>query len=146
MPTFHTGNYWDAWEDADLFLFTSNGIVGVKGNLIMGAGTAYQVMQRFPGINLRFGAQLQKGKNRYGLLIDSATKIGAFQTKLHFRNPSPLELIDFSTEKLLEWIEEIPGKTIHMPFPGIGYGKLTTDEVMPILEKLPPEVHIWQKK
>jgi|AACY02.17.fsa_nt_gi hypothetical protein len=47
------GNMWDAWSEADFWLFTGNGkLTRHHGELVMGAGIAKQVKEKFPQQNL----------------------------------------------------------------------------------------------
>lgn len=154
MPTFHTGDYWSAYNEADLFLFTSNGVVR-DGALVMGAGTARQVRDKFPGIDRAIATAiirnpLTQGDNPYlyGLLVSDrypAGKVGAFQTKEHFKEDSCPALIYTTACQLQEWCEAHPGAIVHMPWPGIGCGNLDKREVEPILDTLPDQVHVWER-
>ena len=148
MPTYHRGNYWEAFDEADLFLFTSNGVVR-GGRLVMGAGTARQVRDKFPGIDKTLGRNIPKvgvwkktGVYQYGLVVQPewnfdnkpVHKIGAFQTKLHFKDNSLLYLINDATCKLKMGAEAYSWMQVHMPYPGIGFGKLEKKDVEPIIQ------------
>lgn len=153
MPTFHTGDYWTAYESADLFLFTSNGCID-SGALIMGAGTAKQVRDRFKGIDRAIATAIinhpdTQGTNPYlyGLLVSDrwpAGKVAAFQTKEHYNEGSCPALIYTTTCQLQEWCAAHPKAIVHMPFPGIGYGGLKKEEIYPIVDVLPDTVNIWE--
>jgi uncharacterized phage-like protein YoqJ len=103
----------------------------------------------------------QKGKTDgdYGVLVhprfrqagkEKSTpvyyKIGAFQTKVHWQDDADLHLIAHSVKMLKAAAERTPELRIDMNFPGIGNGKLTFDDVAPLLVGLPGNVHIWRKK
>jgi hypothetical protein len=73
--------------------------------------------------------------------------IGALQVKHDFRAPADPELIRASITKLSEraanlWSDLI----IWLPFPGIGAGRLSRDQVYPILmeAELPSNVTVWE--
>jgi len=38
-----------------------------------------------------------------------------------------------------------PTRTIHLPFPGIGFGGLPVEQVEPLLRVLPDNVCVWRK-
>ncbi len=42
------GDMWSVYDQADLFLVTTNGVVTRYGKLVMGAGIARQTKERFP--------------------------------------------------------------------------------------------------
>lgn len=150
----------DDEEILDYICFTSNSFVKNNGSLVMGAGFAKSIKDKFPNIDLEFGKLinsitdlvsihrtsydiLKRNFPRYGLVfIDN---IGAFQTKYSFNNPSTVELIQFSTEKLKEFAENNPNKLIGLNYPGIGLGKLQEEQVLPIIETLPDNVLIYKK-
>lgn len=147
---------WSAWSEADLFLFTANGVVNSNTHrLVMGAGIAKTVKNRFAAheIDLKLGLEIEKtgSKNKfayhYGLLVSPnwpQAKLGAFQTKTHWRDDSTLSLIQFSTNKLNLWCQNHPESYVHLNFPGIGKGNLKEKDVLPVLQRLPNTVHIWK--
>lgn len=158
------GNIWSAWETADLFLFTSNGVLKRNGELVMGAGIARQVRDRFNNqrLPLIIGRSIAALANtepelydfrqnayKYGLLVSTRwpkAKLGAFQTKMNWKKKSPLPLIQFSTNKLIEWTKENPKAEVHLTMPGCGHGGLSQSEVLPLIEKLPDTVNVWSYK
>lgn len=151
-----TGDIWEAWDSADLFLCTTNGSITTDGRLVMGAGIARQVKERFPGIDLKLGKAVKthgtgisKRCYHYGLLISPdypQKKLGLFQTKYGWQEDSTIKLIEYSLSKLSIFIDNHPNDIIHMPMPGIGHGKLPIDEVEPLLMQLPDTVHVWTYK
>lgn len=156
------GNMWDIYDQTDLFLITANSSLNNKGELIMGAGIAKEVKEKFPNLSLKFGQSLkEKLKNNfennlphdfYGLFLFPGIeniRIGLFQTKFHWSNPSNLYLVFLSTAELLKEIflcdEHSWGYSrIDLNFPGIGKGQLSREEVLPIISVLPDNVHIWE--
>jgi hypothetical protein len=143
MPTFLTGNVLSA--SADLFLFTSNGVV-TRNGLVMGAGVALSFANLFPRLPRELGNQVGVGTHQYGLLLNSTQTLGAFQTKLDWKNPSTLELIAVSVTALRLWLEQNPEKIVALPYPGIGLGGLMKSAVQPLLEELPARVFIYTLK
>ena len=144
----HQGNIWDIYPHTDLFLFTSNGVVN-NGKLVMGAGIAKQVRDRFKGIDAAIGKTILSGgynlNNPYGLLLSpNKGKVGLFQTKLHWKDESPLWLVEKSTKMLIEWANNNPNKRIDMTYPAIANGGRTVDEIYPIIQHLPDNVNVWR--
>jgi len=166
MPQFRAGDMWETYEDADLFLITTNSTLRKDGALVIGQGIAWQAKERFPGLDLALGRQIQTtcgspsvslracaersevtGLGEYGLLISPrwpAAKLGAFQVKRHYSQPASLELIQRSTATLCVWCAEHPDAGVHLNFPGVGYGRLRREEVLPIIIQLPDQVTIWE--
>lgn len=142
-----TGDMWSVFNEADLFLITANATITVEGKLVMGAGMAKEARDRFPGLDAALGkAVIARGK-RYGLLISSdwpRAKLGAFQTKLHWKDPSQLSLISEGVGMLILWCKAHPNAHVHLNFPGIGHGNLPRTEVLKLLEPLPDTVTIWE--
>lgn len=146
-----TGDMWDVYDEVDLFLFTANNAITREGRLVMGAGMAKQVKNRFYNIDSDFGTlvmRVTKGKptGKFGLVtLDDERKLGAFQTKNHWRFPSRPEILLFSAYKLEIWCQENPGKTVALNFPGIGHGGMNKAEVWKLLRPiLPAAVTIWE--
>jgi hypothetical protein len=157
MCRFASGDMWSAYDGADLFLFTSNGVVTGSTRLVMGAGIALSVRDSFPGIDRVFGEEILKriidsaDKDIYGLLVHSDwpdTKIGAFQVKRHFRDNADIGVINYSILMLKQWCEEHPTAQVHLNFPGIGYGGLKAQEskIEELLQQLPDTVTVWRFK
>jgi hypothetical protein len=146
-----TGDLWGELGKAQLLLVTTNSTLSYRGGLVMGAGVARQARDRFPELPGIFADQCwQFGFPRYGVLpgaVYGGTRVGAFQTKLHWRDPSPLDLIAESTAKLAAWIQRFDhGQRVALAFPGIGHGSLRVDQVLPIIESLPDNVYVYRKE
>lgn len=139
------GNMWDAYEEADLFLITTNSFIKRNGALVMGAGIAKQARDMFSGLDLALGQRIDH-LGLYGLLISEnypERKLGAFQVKRHWKDTASLDIIEKSTS-MLNHIAPNDGLQIHLNFPGIGNGKLNRKAVLPLLEKLSGSVTIWE--
>ncbi len=153
MPRFVTGDLWSAWPFTGLLLITTNSIVRPSGALIMGAGVARDARNRFHGLDVALGEAIRRqgdAGGRYGIMVSPKwpeKRIGAFQTKIRPGDNSSLDLIQFATDALAAWCLDHPAIRVDLPFPGIGYGRLSPDEVRPILEAaLPDAVHIWARE
>lgn len=143
-----TGNIWSTIDEPNsLLLVTTNSILKSDGSLVMGAGIAKQAALRYKTLPHLFGERIkrQRAENTiYGLIIGEAKKLGAFQTKVHWKQPSELHLITTSCKMLAQWIEKHPNYTVNMPLPGCGYGGLKPEEVWPILDHfLSKQVKVW---
>ena len=140
------GNIWLMLGTTNLFLFTSNSTLTKDNKLVMGAGIAKEVKERFPMFPELLGNKIKaidKVGKWYGVLVSQNYEVGAFQTKTDWKLPSPLELIEYSTERLIE----IAGnyERIDMPVPGCQNGGLQYKDVEPIIKRLPDNVHIWSR-
>ena len=158
MPQFRTGDMWTAYETSDLFLITTNSTIRKDGALVMGLGIARQAKERFPGLNVAMGAQIQvicgnpsaalrPGQGIYGLLISPRwpeARLGAFQVKRHWCQQADLTLIEKSTTALMHWATCRADRQVCLNFPGIGNGRLSRTAVLPILQQLPDNITIWE--
>lgn len=153
-----TGDMWDYEYEADIILVTTNGVIGANG-LIMGRGSAGIAKHKYPGLPAEWATHVQRRhvahKSEhgeyfiYGLLwprTDSPNtkRVGAFQTKGHWRDPSRLDIIRYATTRLHSLAERLPNIQIFLLFPGIGNGQLTEKQVSPIIQPLPDNVTIWK--
>lgn len=144
MPVFKQGNMWSCFEDVDHFLITTNSIIKNNGALVMGAGIAKQVRDRWPGIDKEIGAAIKRtcgNGGTYGVILGK--KIGLFQVKHHFKDKASLELIAYSANILKALAEAAPDRKFALNFPGIGNGKLSYEQVLPLVNDLPDNVQVW---
>lgn len=139
------GNLWDEIGRADLILFTANNVLDKRGHLVMGAGVAKQAKELFPLLPSALGHRLKDCTNYWGVVTVPwcpEYRLGAFQTKYHYSNKSPLELVRRSTEKLALNARQF--NRIALNFPGIGLGGLPRAAVLPVIETLPDNVWIYE--
>ena len=100
------GDLWSELGKADLLLYPANNVFDKDGRHVMGAGVAQQFKKRFPLLPCAMGHRLKNCTDFYGVVStpwmheDFAFRLGAFQSKYHWRDPSPLELIERSAWKL----------------------------------------------
>ena len=150
MPQFKTGDMWSAYDQAGLYLITTNSTITRNGRLVMGRGIAKQARDRFPGLAAALGQQIQQqcgSLGTYGLLISPrwpTAKLGAFQVKYHFSETADLALIQQSATSLHQWATTHSDVAIHLNMPGIGNGRLPRTAVLPHIQKLPHNVTIWE--
>lgn len=155
MPQFKRGDLRTMLHDLDsLLLFSANGMVNLRGALVMGAGFAKEVRDEFAAIDYEIGQRIIGHYGvipgcpyRYGLVIQkyyTGKRIGAFQVKLHFERKAMYSLISWSASRLARWCRQNPSIPVHMNFPGIGLGGLSRSQVLPVLERLPEQVTVWE--
>ncbi|NJO31394.1 MAG: hypothetical protein HC874_30440, partial [Richelia sp. SL_2_1] len=90
-------------------------------------------------------------EDKYGLLMIPSyiQNIGLFQVKYGWWQEADLDLINYSTDRLIDFTNDPlyyqSDLRIDLNFPGIGNGRLNRSKVLPIIEKLPDSVHIWEK-
>jgi hypothetical protein len=139
-------DYSTPWTLPDIYIFTGNGIIKNNGAIVMGRGAAKQVRDSYPGIDRKLGQAIFGLPNAYYLEIPIASKqhIGWFKVKNHWQQPADLNLIALSTLALINHTKFYPIHTYHMNFPGVGNGRLSDKQVMPIIESLPDNVIIYR--
>lgn len=147
----------DIWQNelgkADLILVPGNSTLKKNGELVMGAGAALELAQRFPDAPRAFGKANQSPvceQCNYGVVFDTLVsngekyRVGLFQSKTHWRNSSDLTLIAWAAGQLLNFANVQRHWRIALCFPGIGLGGLKREDVLPILEKLPDNVFVYE--
>lgn len=152
------GNMWDIFGKTDLFYITTNPIRRHDGAVVMGRGIAKEAKDRYPDLPYIFGRRLDyltlpDAEFRYTGWIgrfDEQT-VCYFMVKDHWRSEARLDYIDASCKALIadNMSRGIPGGYMHstridLNFPGIGNGKLKREDVLPIIEQLPDNVHVWE--
>lgn len=131
----------------DIYMFTSNSFMKKDGSLTMGNGCAKAVRDMFPFIDHKFkvehlsvyGCKFKTVMNRFGV----RQRIGAFQTKVHFKDPSSLDVIRKSVADLKRRASLSPTFNYLLPLPGCELGKLTPEVVLPLLSSLPSNVYVY---
>lgn len=139
------GNIFECMDELDYVGITTNSTLNNKGHLVMGAGNAKQAKEVCPELPAIFGEQVSKGCGNlgfYGLLRHN--QYFALQTKLHWRDKSPIEVVKRSINKLRLASLKHPDKVFGVPFPAINHGKLSEEEIVPLLKELPDNVIIFK--
>lgn len=137
----------------DIVLVTGNSCIKWDGSAVMGRGAALELKNKLTGIDLVFGGMINKicgNLGMYGVVHTALSypeldKVyGLFQVKYHFKDKALLSLIEYSTYELSKMIDGIfYTKTISMNFPGVGFGHLKYEDVLPIVEKLPDSITLY---
>ena len=132
----------------NIILATACSVINKQGRLVMGKGAAKSLLTLVPDCNKLFARWIKADDYPhqiiYGLLIAYSLHYGLFQTKMHWKNPSELELIQYSTKMLKTEAINNSHITYNLNYPGIGLGGLTEAEVLPIIQELPNNVKIWK--
>lgn len=142
---------WSVFGETDLFLITTNPVVRKDGAVVMGRGIALQAKTRFPKLPFDFGSRLKKLEElkrvrKMGTIgVYEHQPVGFFMVKDHFAQEAKLSIIQSSVRDLLVFLYDGPEDyRVDLNFPGIGNGRLSREEVLPIIEQLPDNVHVWE--
>ena len=144
MTVYKTGNMWDAYDNVDYFLITTNSTIKNNGAVVMGRGIAKTVRDKWHGIDVTFGRKITEtcgSGGFYGVLFDD--NVGFFQVKYHWGDQARLDLIKSSTAALWLSASAAPDRKFALNMPGIGNGGLAYSLVKPIVDELPDNVDIW---
>lgn len=142
------GNMWDAFGQG-IFMITTNPIVRKDGAVVMGRGIALEAKTRFPTLPVDFGNKLKTlipyhGDGAVGWIGDyENTPIWWFMVKDHWANKASVDIITQSTN-LVDVLFGDTDSRVDLNFPGIGNGGLAREEVLPIIQRLPDNIHIWE--
>ena len=139
------GNIFEHMGELDYVGITTNSTLNNKGHLVMGAGNAKQAKEVCPELPKIFGEQIRKGCGNlglYGLLRHN--QYFALQTKLDWRDKSPIKVVSLSIYKLNLAANKHPDKIFGVPFPAINHGGLKEKDVLPMLLSLPDNVIIFK--
>lgn len=127
----------------EVIFFTANQVVKRNGELVMGAGNAKAARDNINGAAYAFGKQL--GTKRLHVIEFKDVTLGALVTKQHFKNPSNLEFVIDSIEELYNYASRNPNLILHVPYPAIGNGGLSREDLDFYIEQLPDNVYIYYK-
>lgn len=147
------GNMWDVFEETDAFVITTNPIINSRGEVVMGRGIAKEAMERFPSIGKDFAVALDIAGDCFGQAPGvghigdyglNSVPILWFMVKDHWKHHADLRIIKRSMHMLAAGAMYEPCKRFDLNFPGIGNGRLAREDVLPIIEQLPNNVHVWE--
>ena len=132
-------------DGLDFVCVTTNSILNKKGELVMGAGIALEAKNRYPKLPSVFGDKVDRldavGGDYY---ILQHKNIIAFQTKRHYRENSPVDLVRKSINRLKFLATFFDDKVFGLPFPAINNGGLKKEDVLPMLLVLPDNVLVFE--
>lgn len=138
-------NIWDDVDELDYIGVTTNSTLKKTGDLVMGAGIAKEAKKRYPECPKFFGEIVKKRNAEngfYGMIIYN--KIFALQTKVHWRDKSPIEVVEKSLAMLSVAAGAAPHMKIGIPFPAINNGGRSVEDIMPLLQKLPDNITVYK--
>ena len=141
------GNMWTVLGNPGFFIFTGNVVVKGNGALVMGRGIAREIRDAVPGVDKVIGDAVKlhiQSDFFYGVILMNPFSI--FQVKYSYSDPADLDLIQRSSVMLGGYALRTPNIIFNLNFPGIGNGKLKYNDVLPLLESLPDNVHVWTFK
>lgn len=143
------GDMWSVFGKTTIFMITTNPIMKKDGSIVMGRGIAKQAKEKFPSIPFDFGEQRRKMfLNTYNVGYIGTYEdqdVWYFMVKDHWANKARLDIISNACAEIKTWVSfSEKGERIDLNFPGIGNGGLTREEVLPIIETLPNNVHVWE--
>ncbi len=138
------GNMWDVFGKTDVFVITTNPIVRHDGAVVMGRGIAREAKTRYPELPYDFAYMLEKYPSNVGYIGDySSQRVYWFMVKQHWREAADLGIIEQSVDELSA-LFNYTNERVDLNFPGIGYGKLKREDVLPLLQTLPDNIHVWE--
>lgn len=129
----------------NIYMFTANSTIRQNGCVVMGRGNAAVVRDFYKGIDKKFGHVIEH-LSVFGVQFvqHNSQWIGAFQTKVHWQDKSPLDLVQRSILHLKTIAEKRPSHTFHLPCPAINNGGQSEDVILPMLECLPDNVIVYK--
>lgn len=123
----------DIWAySAEYHVITTNGVVKGDGQLVMGAGVALQAKKMYSQLPITLGGLVRESGNIPFLLTDH--KLITLPTKNHWRDPSDIDLIVSGCHAMVALVNSFGIKSVAMPRPGCGYGKLNWNDVKAAIE------------
>ncbi len=133
------GNLWEI--RCDLRVVTTNGDVNARNRAVMGRGCAREAKERFPGLEYHFALLLRAHGNRVMRLLkpcpaNGGAALASFPVKYHWREEADLELISRSARQLVALADTFGYARVALPRPGSGNGRLSWEDVRPILAEI----------
>lgn len=132
-----TGNLWT--YPAECRAITTNGSINRNRECVMGRGCALQARNRFPGLAKQLADYIIRMGNVPHLLkttSDTGYALVSFPVKEEWSDVASTKLITQSATRLVAMADLYGWKTVVLPRPGCGNGKLKWGNVKPLLEPL----------
>jgi len=129
------GELWDFYKkNGATICLTVNGTIKANGSAVMGRGCALEALKKFPEIAGVWGKRLKN----YGLKLMYLHEFDLFMfpVKYNWWEPADLKLIEESAIALARAAEY--EDTIILPRPGCGNGRLTWEQVKPVISSILP--------
>ncbi len=130
------GNLWEV--EADLRVISTNPIVNRHAAAVMGRGCALEAKARVPEIEYHFAKLLKTHGNRVMRLAKLAdgSVLGSYPVKHHWKEEADPALIERSARQLVALANKFGHTNVLLPRPGCGNGKLSWEQVEPILSEI----------
>ncbi len=123
-------NLWDV--EAEYRVITTNGFVKSNGRAVMGRGCAKEAALIYPKLPQWLGVHLLNSGNVVHLFPH---QIITFPVKHNWWEDADIDLIKQSTVDLVKLVDGIEAKSVVLPRPGCGNGRLEWADVKPILQQ-----------
>lgn len=135
----------DLWSpEWDLRCITINGFVKNNNECVMGRGVAFQAKKKYPQLAKAIGRLIRESGNHVYHL--SAYDIVTFPVKHNWWEKANLMLIRQSIVELETLINIMPEiKKVALPRPGCGNGRLSWEEVKPLVAILDDRFYLITK-
>lgn len=140
-------DYSKPWAMPDVYCFTGNRTMRKDGALVMGRGAARQIRDQYPGLDHEIGKALgflPAHRHIMAVPMGGTMVLLWFQVKHHWADEADLTLISEAALQLTETAWEHPSLTFHLNAPGIGNGRLSWNQVEPLLRCLPDNVLVYK--
>jgi len=119
---------------AEVRVITTNGSVRRDGAAVMGRGCAWEATQRYPGLAHELGQRLTAQGNHVHWF--PACTLVTFPVKHAWWQTADPCLILQSTQELIALTTAHRWRTVVMPRPGTGFGRLAWTDVKPLIRPL----------
>jgi len=128
----------DLWStDADAIVITTNGTVKTNGKAVMGKGCALEAANKWPNLPELLGIAIRtSGNHVYGFRLGTVYHLITFPVKHAWYEKADIILIVRSVHELVKFVNAWQFKTVAMPRPGCGNGRLEWGVVHAAIEPL----------
>lgn len=126
-----SGDIWDYHAKGKWIVITTNGSCNKQGLAVMGRGTALDAAEKYPMLRAELGKALKLRGNR--VYSWNAFRIITFPVKHRWFEYANLDLIVNSAHALVLKADFIGLEKVYMVQPGTGYGRLSWEEVKPVI-------------
>lgn len=132
------GNAIQLAKNYNILCVTTNGTLRKDGACVMGRGIAKTIKELYPNVPYVLGKLIKQNGNITQHIITTKHNVDlvAFPVKHNWYETADIELIKRSCIQLIKYAD---GKTVLLPRPGCGNGKLDWQQVKPIIEKILPD-------
>ena len=126
---------WELFDDNSFIVVPTNISVKANGNAVMGRGIAAQAVQKYPNLPKLYGKAIIEGKTINGFYVFPKYRIVTVAVKKHWKQDADIVLIESQLELLKRSTEKMNYETLLMPLIGCGFGRLTYEQILPLLLK-----------